>query len=140
MSVLSVEVSNTIRLGLFLSVVLSMAFCWELAGVGAVACMLYCVSLLLGYQGGSQFREKSSPYECGFEPIGGARSSFSLRFFLLALVFMIFDVEVVLLFPLVGKMMSNAVPSTVFLQSYIFLVILLVGLWFEWSEGSLEWL
>nr|ANQ92704.1 NADH dehydrogenase subunit 3 [Anadara pilula] len=113
---------------------------WELAGVGLMGCLLYCLSLVFSFLGGSQFREKASPYECGFEPIGGARSSFSLRFFLLALVFMIFDVEIVLLLPLVGKMMSSFVPVSVFVQGLFFLFLLLIGLWFEWSEGSLEWL
>nr|UAJ48187.1 NADH dehydrogenase subunit 3 [Tegillarca granosa] len=131
---------NTVRIGFFVSVLLSMVFCWELAGVGMMTCLLYCLSLVLGYRGGSQFREKSSPYECGFEPIGGARSSFSLRFFLLAMVFMIFDVEVVLLFPAMAGMMMDFVPVSVYFQGFFFLILLLLGLWFEWSEGSLEWL
>nr|QAU54290.1 NADH dehydrogenase subunit 3 [Anadara sp. SS-2018]QDH82323.1 NADH dehydrogenase subunit 3 [Anadara consociata] len=134
------EVMNTVRIGFFVSILLSMVFSWELAGVGMMACFLYCLSLVLSYRGGSQFREKSSPYECGFEPIGGARSSFSLRFFLLAMVFMIFDVEVVLLFPIMAGLMMNFVPVSIFVQGFFFLVLLLLGLWFEWSEGSLEWL
>nr|YP_009059164.1 NADH dehydrogenase subunit 3 [Anadara sativa]AHB14363.1 NADH dehydrogenase subunit 3 [Anadara sativa]BAN00310.1 NADH dehydrogenase subunit 3 [Anadara broughtonii] len=119
---------------------MSMTFCWEWMGVGMVACLLYFLSMVLGYQGGTQFREKSSPYECGFEPIGSARSSFSLRFFLMAMVFMIFDVEIVLLLPLLGGMMASVVGVEVYVEVLFFLSFLLFGLWFEWSEGCLEWL
>ncbi|MFG1536462.1 NADH dehydrogenase subunit 3 [Staphylococcus aureus] len=96
--------------------------------MGIITCLLYCLRLVLGYRGGRQFREKRSPYECGFEPIGGARSSFSLRFFLLAIVFMIFDVEVVLLFPAMAGIIIDFVPVRVYFQGFFFLILLLLGL------------
>nr|YP_009743679.1 NADH dehydrogenase subunit 3 [Cryptonatica janthostoma]QIE11995.1 NADH dehydrogenase subunit 3 [Cryptonatica janthostoma] len=83
-------------------------------------------------------REKNSPFECGFDPIKSARLSFSLRFFLLAIIFLIFDVEIVLLFPVLVSM-SKSFSYNMMLCSFIFLVILLVGLFHEWNEGSLEW-
>nr|YP_009169445.1 NADH dehydrogenase subunit 3 [Naticarius hebraeus]AKL90642.1 NADH dehydrogenase subunit 3 [Naticarius hebraeus] len=83
-------------------------------------------------------REKNSPFECGFDPIKSARLPFSLRFFLLAIIFLIFDVEIVLLFPvLVG--MSMGFSFNMMFCSFVFLVILLVGLFHEWNEGSLDW-
>lgn len=81
-------------------------------------------------------REKGSGYECGFEPMGPTRVSFSLRFFLVAVVFLVFDLEVVLLFPCV----VGGVGSWVFiLLVWVFLFILGVGLGYEWCEGALEW-
>nr|QIE11982.1 NADH dehydrogenase subunit 3 [Neverita sp. HL-2020] len=83
-------------------------------------------------------REKSSPFECGFDPVKSARLPFSLRFFLLAIIFLIFDVEIVLLFPvLVG--MSASFSLKMMICSFVFLLILIVGLFHEWNEGSLDW-
>nr|YP_009975990.1 NADH dehydrogenase subunit 3 [Scyllarides haanii]QNK05434.1 NADH dehydrogenase subunit 3 [Scyllarides haanii] len=83
-------------------------------------------------------REKSSPFECGFDPNGSARIPFSLRFFLIAVIFLIFDVEITLLLPLV----SISDFSDIFFYSVTglsFLAILLFGLYFEWYSGALEW-
>nr|YP_010241725.1 NADH dehydrogenase subunit 3 [Aporrhais serresiana]QTI82413.1 NADH dehydrogenase subunit 3 [Aporrhais serresiana] len=83
-------------------------------------------------------REKSSPFECGFDPIKSARLPFSLRFFLLAIIFLIFDVEIVLLFPMLVSM-NNHFSLSMLLGTFLFLVILIVGLFHEWNEGSLDW-
>lgn len=83
-------------------------------------------------------REKESPFECGFDPIKSARLPFSLRFFLLAIIFLIFDVEIVLLFPILVEM-SRGFRITLILGIFIFLIILIIGLFHEWNEGSLDW-
>lgn len=83
-------------------------------------------------------REKSSPFECGFDPIKSARLPFSLRFFLLAIIFLIFDVEIVLLFPILMRIRGRY-SLTIVLGTFIFLGILIVGLFHEWNEGSLDW-
>nr|AEP39146.1 NADH dehydrogenase subunit 3 [Oncomelania hupensis hupensis] len=83
-------------------------------------------------------REKNSPFECGFDPIKSARLPFSLRFFLLAIIFLIFDVEIVLLFPVLVSMASSFSLSAL-VGAFIFLVILVIGLFHEWNEGSLDW-
>nr|YP_005351160.1 NADH dehydrogenase subunit 3 [Tegula brunnea]AFB78110.1 NADH dehydrogenase subunit 3 [Tegula brunnea] len=84
-------------------------------------------------------REKSSPFECGFDPMGSARLPFSLRFFLLAVIFLIFDVEIVLLFPFVVKA-CGSMDLYLFLGMSVFLLILILGLFHEWNEGSLDWM
>uniref|UniRef100_UPI00315D5CB9 NADH dehydrogenase subunit 3 n=1 Tax=Tuerkayana rotundum TaxID=3018952 RepID=UPI00315D5CB9 len=83
-------------------------------------------------------REKNSPYECGFDPKGSARLPFSLRFFLIAVIFLIFDVEITLLLPIASTLNLTNIFSWL-LTSIVFLIILLFGLYYEWSQGALDW-
>nr|YP_009691867.1 NADH dehydrogenase subunit 3 [Blepephaeus succinctor]QEG58660.1 NADH dehydrogenase subunit 3 [Blepephaeus succinctor] len=83
-------------------------------------------------------REKSSPFECGFDPKNTARLPFSLQFFLIAVIFLIFDVEITLLFPLIITLkISNLMNYA--LITIFFLIILIVGLFHEWNQGALNW-
>nr|YP_009353835.1 NADH dehydrogenase subunit 3 [Euciroa cf. queenslandica STW-2017]AQZ26128.1 NADH dehydrogenase subunit 3 [Euciroa cf. queenslandica STW-2017] len=82
--------------------------------------------------------EKSSPYECGFDPMSTSRFPFSVQFFLVAVIFLIFDVEVVMLLPLLESYIFNT-NSIVLGSAIIFLSVLLLGLYHEWHEGALEW-
>nr|WRM53678.1 NADH dehydrogenase subunit 3 [Nannoperca vittata] len=82
--------------------------------------------------------EKLSPYECGFDPLGSARLPFSLRFFLVAILFLLFDLEIALLLPLPwGDQLTS--PLTTFLWASAVLVLLTLGLIYEWIQGGLEW-
>nr|YP_009864984.1 NADH dehydrogenase subunit 3 [Daldorfia horrida]QKE42622.1 NADH dehydrogenase subunit 3 [Daldorfia horrida] len=83
-------------------------------------------------------REKNSPYECGFDPKGSSRLPFSLRFFLIAVIFLIFDVEITLLLPIASIFDITNMFSWLF-TSTLFLIILLGGLYYEWIQGALEW-
>nr|YP_010835943.1 NADH dehydrogenase subunit 3 [Scopura montana]WGC89462.1 NADH dehydrogenase subunit 3 [Scopura montana] len=83
-------------------------------------------------------REKSSPFECGFDPKSSSRLPFSLRFFLIAVIFLIFDVEIALLLPMIITYpLSNLTVWTT--TTFFFLIILLVGLYHEWNQGALNW-
>nr|ARH55175.1 NADH dehydrogenase subunit 3 [Sericus brunneus] len=83
-------------------------------------------------------REKSSPFECGFDPKSSARIPFSLQFFLIAVIFLIFDVEITLLLPLIITMkISNLINFSTVMT--VFLIILLIGLYHEWKQGALNW-
>nr|UGN61712.1 NADH dehydrogenase subunit 3 [Cryptocercus shangmengensis] len=83
-------------------------------------------------------REKASPFECGFDPSSSARMPFSLRFFLIAVIFLIFDVEIALILPMTIIMMLSEMKMWTTI-SIMFLFILLMGLYHEWNQGSLEW-
>nr|YP_010946316.1 NADH dehydrogenase subunit 3 [Allacta bruna]WGO57034.1 NADH dehydrogenase subunit 3 [Allacta bruna] len=83
-------------------------------------------------------REKSSPFECGFDPKSSARMPFSLQFFLIAVIFLIFDVEIALLLPMMIIMLQSNLKTWT-TTSVLFLLILLMGLYHEWNQGSLEW-
>nr|QOL01017.1 NADH dehydrogenase subunit 3 [Myrmeleotettix sp. YH-2020] len=83
-------------------------------------------------------REKSSSFECGFDPKSSARMPFSIRFFLIAVIFLIFDVEIALILPIVIIMKtSNILMWT--LSSMFFIMVLLGGLYYEWKQGALQW-
>nr|WNH20341.1 NADH dehydrogenase subunit 3 [Halichoeres ornatissimus] len=82
--------------------------------------------------------EKLSPYECGFDPLGSARLPFSLRFFLVAILFLLFDLEIALLLPLPwGDQLAS--PLTTFFWASTVLILLTIGLIYEWIQGGLEW-
>nr|AMH85350.1 NADH dehydrogenase subunit 3 [Drosophila unipunctata] len=83
-------------------------------------------------------REKSSPFECGFDPKSSSRLPFSLRFFLITIIFLIFDVEIALILPMILIFkFSNLLVWTS--TSVIFILILLIGLYHEWNQGMLNW-
>nr|YP_010166679.1 NADH dehydrogenase subunit 3 [Mystonectes coelamboides]QRV62770.1 NADH dehydrogenase subunit 3 [Mystonectes coelamboides] len=83
-------------------------------------------------------REKNSPFECGFDPINSSRLPFSLQFFLIAVIFLIFDVEIALLLPMIMINKMSHIP-TLLLTSFFFIIILLIGLYHEWNQGALNW-
>nr|YP_010384310.1 NADH dehydrogenase subunit 3 [Hemisquilla californiensis]UGW52182.1 NADH dehydrogenase subunit 3 [Hemisquilla californiensis] len=83
-------------------------------------------------------REKNTPFECGFDPKGSARLPFSLRFFLIAVIFLIFDVEITLLLPLATILKLVNVFSWL-TTGLFFILILLLGLYHEWNQGALDW-
>lgn len=84
-------------------------------------------------------RQKLSPFECGFDPASTSRIPFSLRFFLLAVIFLIFDIEIVLFLPMVFVAHLSQ-SKIVILITLIFILILLLGVLHEWYQGSLNWL
>lgn len=82
-------------------------------------------------------KEKISPYECGFEPFEDARQPFQIRFFLIAILFIIFDLEISFLFP--WSLGLNLINNIGFISMLFFLIILTSGLIYEWMKGGLEW-
>nr|AFB19742.1 NADH dehydrogenase subunit 3 [Pellorneum malaccense] len=82
--------------------------------------------------------EKLSPYECGFDPLGSARLPFSIRFFLVAILFLLFDLEIALLLPLPWATQLQS-PTTTLTWASILILLLTLGLVYEWIQGGLEW-
>nr|YP_009643525.1 NADH dehydrogenase subunit 3 [Antilochus coquebertii]APO08969.1 NADH dehydrogenase subunit 3 [Antilochus coquebertii] len=101
----------------------------------ASAIMMLCVMISKTM---NSDREKSSPFECGFDPKTTPRLPFSLQFFLIAVLFLIFDIEVVIILPMITtmKLCNN---MTWMITVTVSLMIILIGLYYEWSEGMLEW-
>nr|AND96687.1 NADH deshydrogenase subunit 3 [Phalops smaragdinus] len=105
-----------------------------------IFCICYILIILASILSKKSFydREKSSPFECGFDPKSSARMPFSLHFFLIAVIFLIFDVEITLLIPMIMTIkISNIMNFS--LITFFFLFILLFGLYHEWNQGALNW-
>ena len=81
--------------------------------------------------------EKLSAYECGFEPFEDSRMEFDVRFYLVAILFIIFDLEIAFLFP--WAVVLDHIGLEGYLAMAIFILILLVGFIYEWKKGALEW-
>jgi NADH-quinone oxidoreductase subunit A len=81
--------------------------------------------------------EKLSPYECGFEPFEDSRGKFDVRFYLVAILFIIFDLEVAFLFPWAVSLGNIGMFG--FWSMMVFLAVLTVGFIYEWRKGALEW-
>nr|YP_010449381.1 NADH dehydrogenase subunit 3 [Jamides bochus]UTT74585.1 NADH dehydrogenase subunit 3 [Jamides bochus] len=84
-------------------------------------------------------REKCSPFECGFDPMSSARIPFSLHFFLITMIFLIFDVEIALILPIIKlfKMVNFMIWTKV---SFFFIIMLLIGLYHEWNQNMINWI
>ncbi len=80
---------------------------------------------------------KNSPYECGFEAFEDARMKFDVRYYLVAILFILFDLEVAFLVP--WALALNDIGLTGFFAGMIFLAVLLVGFVYEWNKGALDW-
>jgi len=105
-------------------------------GIAAViALSLLVVPFLVAYK--QPDPEKLSAYECGFNAFDDARMKFDVRFYLVAILFIIFDLEVSFLFPWV--LVSGAIGWFGYCSVMLFLAVLTVGFIYEWSKGALEW-
>ena len=100
-----------------------------------LAVLIVTASYVLGEQRPDS--EKVSAYECGFEAFDDARSRFDVRFYLVAILFIIFDLEVAFLFPWAISLGETGVFG--FWSMVVFLVILTIGFIYEWKKGALEW-
>nr|YP_009057126.1 NADH dehydrogenase subunit 3 [Passalites nemorivagus]AEP21644.1 NADH dehydrogenase subunit 3 [Passalites nemorivagus]UUJ35715.1 NADH dehydrogenase subunit 3 [Passalites nemorivagus] len=84
------------------------------------------------------YSEKTSPYECGFDPMGSARLPFSMKFFLVAITFLLFDLEIALLLPLPWACQTNNL-STMLTMALFLILLLAASLAYEWTQKGLEW-
>jgi NADH-quinone oxidoreductase subunit A len=101
-----------------------------LVGVGPIV-----IGFILGTR--RPDREKESPYECGFEAFEDARMKFDVRYYLVAILFIIFDLEIAFLFP--WALVFDELGLYAFGAMAVFLGILIVGFIYEWRKGALEW-
>jgi len=81
--------------------------------------------------------EKTSPYECGFEAFEDARMKFDVRYYLVAILFILFDLEIAFFFPWAVVLDEIGMPG--FIAMMVFLAVLVVGFIYEWRKGALEW-
>ncbi|MDP1606417.1 MAG: NADH-quinone oxidoreductase subunit A [Rhodocyclaceae bacterium] len=110
-----------------------------------VALIFGCVPLIIGRLVGPHRPdpEKLSPYECGFEAFEDARMKFDARYYLVAIIFIIFDLEIAFLFPWASIYQeivnTEAIRLFGFIEMLIFIAILLVGYIYAWAKGALDW-
>jgi NADH-quinone oxidoreductase subunit A len=104
-----------------------------------------CVPVLLGSLLGPRRpdSEKLSPYECGIEPFEDARMKFDVRYYLIAIIFIVFDLEIAFLFPWATIFKELAVSPDIrlfgFLEMLVFIGVLVVGYVYAWAKGALDW-
>ncbi len=101
----------------------------------AIGVILLTVGSVLGPRNGNA--EKDAPYECGFEAFEDARMKFDVRYYLVAILFIIFDLEIAFLFPWAVILEELGVMGLISMS--VFLSILVVGFIYEWKKGALEW-
>ncbi len=107
---------------------------------GAISVAVVLLPLFVSKITGSynQYKEKVSPYECGFEPIGDIRpNKFNIKFYLVAILFVIFDLEIAFMFPWALTLREIGIFG--FVSMMIFLAILTIGFAYEWKKGALDW-
>jgi NADH-quinone oxidoreductase subunit A len=101
----------------------------------AVAAGLIGVSALLGKR--SKSPQKDTPYECGMAPVGSARERFSVKFYLVGMIFILFDIEAVFLYP--WAVVYRELKMFAFSEMFVFVVLILVGFFYVWKKGALDW-
>jgi NADH-quinone oxidoreductase subunit A len=106
-----------------------------IAVAGAIGLVLLAAPFIVAYS--NPDAEKVSAYECGFNPFDDARMKFDVRFYLVSLLFIIFDLEVAFLFP--WAVAFHDIGAFGFWSMIVFLLVLTVGFVYEWNKGALEW-
>jgi len=102
---------------------------------GATAAALVTLSWLIGYR--TRSRQKDTPYECGMAPTGSARERFSVKFYLVAIVFILFDIEAVFLYPWV--VVYRDLRLFAFFEMLLFIALIVSGFFYIWKKGALDW-
>ena len=100
-----------------------------------VASALIAISYFIGKR--VKDRVKDSPYECGIAPTGSARERFSVKFYLVAIVFILFDIEAVFLYP--WAVVYRELKMFAFAEMLLFIVLILSGFFYIWKKGALDW-
>jgi NADH-quinone oxidoreductase subunit A len=105
----------------------------------AIACAFGVVSLLLGWvvRPSRPYRAKLAPYESGSPLFSDARIQFPMRYYIIAMLFVIFDIEIVFLFPWAVAFKKLGLVGLI--EMTVFIAILVVGFWYAWKKGALEW-
>ncbi|MCF6764309.1 NADH-quinone oxidoreductase subunit A [Thiotrichales bacterium 19S3-7] len=106
----------------------------SLVGIGAAVAGKMVCKFVGAYQPN---KEKNSPFECGFPEFEDARMKFDVRYYLVAILFLVFDLEIAFLFP--WSAVLSKLSLIAFLSMMLFLLILLIGFIYEWKKGALEW-
>jgi NADH-quinone oxidoreductase subunit A len=107
----------------------------HILAVGVVASAIVILSWILGKR--RPTRAKLSPYECGMIPVGDARERFSVKFYLVAMLFILFDVEAVFLYP--WAVILRDLKMFGFWEMMVYIAIVLVGFFYVWKKGVLDW-
>jgi len=100
-----------------------------------VAGALITLSFVLGKR--VKDRVKESPYECGIAPTGSARERFSVKFYLVGIVFILFDIEAIFLYP--WAVVFRELKMFAFVEMFLFVVLIIVGFIYVWKKGALDW-
>jgi NADH-quinone oxidoreductase subunit A len=100
-----------------------------------IAAALTSLSYLLGKR--TRDKVKDSPYECGMVPVGSARERFSVKFYLVAIVFILFDIEAVFLYP--WAVVYRELKMFAFVEMLLFIALVLAGFFYIWKKGALDW-
>ena len=107
----------------------------QIAIAMAVAAGLIAASALLGKRARSP--QKDTPYECGIAPTGSARERFSVKFYLVGMIFILFDIEAVFLYP--WAVVYRQLKMFAFAEMLLFVALILVGFFYVWKKGALDW-
>jgi NADH-quinone oxidoreductase subunit A len=107
----------------------------QLMVAGALACVIVLMSWGIGFR--RPTRAKLSPYECGMVPVGDARSRFSVKFYLVAMLFILFDVEAVFLYP--WAVILRRLKMFGFWEMLVYIGIVFVGFFYVWKKGVFDW-
>jgi len=106
-----------------------------MAIAGAVAAGMIASSYLIGKR--VRNRIKAQPYECGIVPTGSARERFSVKFYLVGMIFILFDVEAIFLYP--WAVVFRELRMFAFVEMFIFIALILCGFFYIWKMGALDW-
>nr|YP_011017334.1 NADH dehydrogenase subunit 3 [Amblyomma naponense]WQF68997.1 NADH dehydrogenase subunit 3 [Amblyomma naponense] len=110
---------------------------WYLLLIPLIFLTIICIFILTSFMN-LLSKEKMSPFECGFDPFSLSRMPFSLKFFFIGIVFLIFDVEIIIIIPFPILMMNK--NFSLILSFIIINLIIILGLFYEWKMGMIEWM